>query len=137
LMQKFACSPIRERRRRGVVVRSIVPGKGVTLTRIAVDRRVGFAGQRRFDLGLRELRNELVLLGQMHEQRSMEAVDLAEILLGVAAVISDRGVAAVRNVSSAPRQKPRTATLPEHSSSLATASAVFLTSLAPASLSYA
>jgi hypothetical protein len=44
LMQKFACARVGKRRRCGVVVRAIVPGECVTLTRIAVDGRVGFAG---------------------------------------------------------------------------------------------
>jgi hypothetical protein len=69
-----------------------MPGEGVILTRIVVDGRVWFAGERRFDLSLRRLGNELVLPGQMHQQRSVEAADLAQILLGVAAVIGDRSV---------------------------------------------
>jgi hypothetical protein len=95
LMQKFACPPVGERRRWGVVVRPVVPGEGVILTRIAIDGRVRFAGERRFDFSLRRLGNELVLFGQMHQQRSMKAVDLAQIFLGVAAVIRDRRVDAV------------------------------------------
>jgi len=55
LTQKFARPPIGERCRRGIVVRPVMPRKGVTLTRIAVDRRVCFSRQGRFDLGLRRL----------------------------------------------------------------------------------
>ena len=65
------------------------------LTRIAVDCRVWFAGKCRFDLSLRRLGNELVLLGQMHQQRRIKPIDLAQIFLSVAAVIGDRGVDAV------------------------------------------
>src|SRR5271155_642859 len=74
-----------------------MPSEGVMLPRIAVDRRVWFAGKCRFDLSLRSLRNEFVLLGQMHQQGRFKAVDLAQILLGVAAVIDDRSVDAVAN----------------------------------------
>jgi hypothetical protein len=67
----------------------------VALTRIAVDRRVWLADKRPFDLGLRGLGNELVLLAQVHQQWRVETADLAQILLGVAAVIGDRSVGAV------------------------------------------
>jgi hypothetical protein len=69
-----------------------MPSEGVTLTRIAVDRRVWFVGKRRFDLGLRRLGNELVLLSQMHQQGRTKPVDLAKIFFGVTAVIGDGGV---------------------------------------------
>ena len=113
--------------------------EGVTLTRIAVDCRVWFAGKRRLDLSLRRLGNELVLLGQMHQQRSMKAPDLAQILLGVAAVIGDRSVNALAH-GRQERHQPAEAiaedgNLASHSGSLATTSAVSLTSLAPASRS--
>ena len=62
------------------------------LTRIAVDCRVWFAGKGRFDLSLRRLGNELVLLGQMHQHGRIKPVDLAQIFLSVTAVISDPGV---------------------------------------------
>ena len=58
-----------ERRSLGVVMRPTMSREGMILTRIAVDGRVRFAGKRRFDLGLRGLGNELILLGQMHQQR--------------------------------------------------------------------
>src|SRR5260370_42012289 len=74
-----------------------MPSEGVMLPRIAVDRRVWFAGKCRFDLSLRRLGNEFVLLSQMHQQRSIKSVDLAEIFLSVAAVINDRSVDAVAN----------------------------------------
>src|SRR6202040_1347875 len=81
--------------RRGIVVRSIVPSEGVMLTRIAVDCRVWFASKGRFDLSLRRLGNELVLLGQVHQQRRIKPLDLSQIFFSIAAVISDRGVEAV------------------------------------------
>ena len=36
-MHKFACSPVRQRCRRGIKMRAIVPGESVTLARIAVN----------------------------------------------------------------------------------------------------
>jgi len=65
------------------------------LPRIAVDRRVWFAGKCRLDLSLRRLGNELVLLGQMHQQRRIKPVDFAQIFLGATAVIDDRSVEGV------------------------------------------
>ena len=62
------------------------------LTRIAVDCRVRFLSKCRFDLSLRRLGNELILLGQMHQKGRIKPVDLSQIFLSVAAVISDRGV---------------------------------------------
>ena len=84
-----------ERCRLGVVVRPTMPREGMILTRIAVDCRVWFLSKRRFNLSLRSLGNELVLLGQMHQQRRIKPIDLSQIFLSVAAVISDRGVDAV------------------------------------------
>src|SRR5882757_10868260 len=72
-----------------------MPREGVTLTRIGVDCRAGFAGQCRLDLGLCRLGNKLILLGQMHQQRRMEAVHLAQILLSVPTVKDDRSIDAV------------------------------------------
>ena len=94
-MQKFACPPVGERCRRGIVVRPVVPSEGVMLTRIAVDCRVRFFGKCRFDLSLRSLGNEFVILGQMHKHGRMKPIDLSQIFLSVTAVISDRSVDAV------------------------------------------
>src|SRR5580693_561218 len=91
-MQKFACSPVRQRRGRRVVVQPIVPGEGVTLTRIAVNGRVRFSCQRRFDLSLRRLRDEFVLLAEVRQQGGVQPANLAEVFLRVAPVISDSGV---------------------------------------------
>src|SRR3984957_16219594 len=91
-MQKLASPPVGKRCRRGIVVRPIMSSEGVTLPRIAVDRRVWFAGKCRLNLGLRRLGNELVLLSQMHQQRCAKFVDLAKIFLSVTTVISDRGI---------------------------------------------
>ena len=55
----------------------------VTLAGIAVDRRVWFAGECRFDLSLRRLENELVLLSQMHKQGRTKFADLTQIRFGV------------------------------------------------------
>jgi hypothetical protein len=61
-LEKFVRPPVGERCRRGIVVRSIMPGEGVTLPRIAIDRRVCFAGKCCLDLSLRRLADKLVLL---------------------------------------------------------------------------
>ena len=58
-------------------MRAIVPSEGVMLTWITEDCRVRFAGKGCFDLSLGRLGNELVLLGQMHQQRRSKPVDLA------------------------------------------------------------
>src|SRR5580698_9094942 len=63
-------------------MRPTMPGEGVTLPRIAVDRRVWFVGKCGFNCGLRSLGNELVLLAQVHQQGSVKAIDVTEILLG-------------------------------------------------------
>ena len=70
----------------------IMTGEGMTLTRIAVDRIVGFGGKCCLDLSLRSLGNELVLLSQMHKQGRTQIVDLGQILFSVSAVISDSGI---------------------------------------------
>ena len=44
---------------------------------------------------MRRFGNELILLGQMHKQRGMKAVEFAQIFLGVTAVIGDCSVGAV------------------------------------------
>src|SRR6266404_5949152 len=72
-----------------------MPSEGMMLTRIAVDCRVWFLGKYGLDLSLRRLGDELVLLGQMHQQRRIKPVDLAQIFLSVTAVIDDRSVDAV------------------------------------------
>src|SRR5258708_22394795 len=72
-----------------------MPGESVMLARIAVDRCVWFFGKRRLDLGLRGLGNELVSLGEMHQHGRMKPIDLSQIFVSVAAVISDRSVDAV------------------------------------------
>jgi hypothetical protein len=64
----------------------------VTLTWVAVHRRIGFPSECRLDLGLPGLGNELILLGQMHQLGRTETVDLAEILLCVTTVVGDRSV---------------------------------------------
>src|SRR5256884_4078719 len=58
-----------------------MPSEGVMLTRIAIDCRVWFAGKCLLDLSLRRLGNELVLLGQVHQQRRIKTVDHAQIFL--------------------------------------------------------
>src|SRR5271155_2594468 len=72
-----------------------MPREGMTLTRIAVDRRVWFLSKCRLALSLRSLRNELVFFGQMHEKGRIKPIDLSQIFLSISAVISDPGVDAV------------------------------------------
>src|SRR5258708_33061939 len=76
-------------------MRPIMTREGMTLTRIAVDRRVWFSSKCRFDLRLRSLGNELILLGYMHEKWRMKPIDLSQIFLSIGAVIPDRGVDAI------------------------------------------
>src|SRR5260370_42261468 len=76
-------------------MRPIMPSEGVMLTWIAVDCRVWFAGECRFDFSLRRLGNKLIFLGQMHQHGRMKPLDLSQIFLSVTAVISDRSVDAV------------------------------------------
>src|ERR1700734_3656135 len=81
--------------RGGVVMRPIMTREGMTLTRIAVDRCVRFLSKCRFNLRLCSLGNELILLGHMHENGRMKAIDLSQIFVSIGAVIPDRGVDAV------------------------------------------
>src|SRR5271170_4641701 len=76
-------------------MRPIMPREGVILSRIAVDRRVRFLSKCRFNLPLCSLRDELILLGHMHEKGRMEPIDLSQIFLSIGAVIPDRRVDAV------------------------------------------
>ena len=105
-IQKFAGPPVGKRCGGGVVVCPIVPGEGVVLTRIAVDRRVGFASECLLDFRLCGLGNELILLGQMHQQGRMETAELAEILLGVTAVVGNCSVNAVAHGRQEGHQRP-------------------------------
>src|SRR5271154_3819953 len=73
-------------------MRPIMPREGMILTRIAVDRRVRFLSKCRFNLPLCSLRDELILLGHMHEKGRMKPIDLSQILLSIGAVIPDRSV---------------------------------------------
>ena len=76
-------------------MRPIMTREGMTLTRIAVDRRVRYLGKCRFNLRLCSLGNELILLGYMHEKGRMKPIDLSQIFLSIGAVIPDRGVDAL------------------------------------------
>src|SRR5580698_250906 len=70
-------------------------GEGMTLPWIAVDRCVRSVFDRYFNLRLRSLGNELILLGQMHQNRRMKPIELSQIFLSVGTVIPDRSVDAV------------------------------------------
>jgi hypothetical protein len=94
-VKKFARPTVGKVSRGGVVVFSVMAGEGMTLTRIAVDRRVWFLSKCRFNLRLCSLGNELILLGQVHEKGRMKPIDLSQIFLSIGTVIPDRGVDAV------------------------------------------
>jgi hypothetical protein len=53
LIEKFACSSVRQCCRGRIVVQAVMPGERVTLTRITVNDCVRLFCQRRFDLRLR------------------------------------------------------------------------------------
>src|SRR5580692_12106228 len=69
-----------------------MPSEGVSLPRIAVDRRVWFAGKCCLDLSLRRLGDKLVLLPQMYRPGRMKILDLTQVFLGVTAMIGDGGI---------------------------------------------
>src|SRR5271168_3455799 len=81
--------------RSGVVVLSVMAGECVTLPRVTVHRRIWLLSKCCFNLRLCCLGNELILLGQMHENRRMKPIDLSQIFLSIGAVIPDRGIDAV------------------------------------------
>src|SRR5580700_1510132 len=91
-MQKPAGSRIGKRRRRGIVVRPIMPSECMTLARIAVNSRGFLSREGRSDLGLRLLRDKLVLFAEVHEQRGLQSVNFGEVFLRIAAMISNGGV---------------------------------------------
>src|ERR1700679_2419474 len=95
VLQEFARPTVGKVSRSGIVVFSVMAGEGMTLPRIAVDRRIRFPSKCGFDLSLRSLGNKLVLLGQMHQKGRMKPIDLSQIFFSIAAVIPDRGVDAV------------------------------------------
>src|SRR5580700_9050427 len=70
-IEKGVCPLVGECCSLSVVMRAAVPREGMILTRIAVDCRIWFAGKCRLNFSLRSLGNELVLLGQVHQQRRM------------------------------------------------------------------
>src|SRR3984885_15090224 len=76
-MEKLGCAAIGECRPSRIVMRPFMPGKGVTLARIAVDYRVWFVVKSRLGLDLRRLGYELVLFSPMHQKGRMKIVDLA------------------------------------------------------------
>src|SRR6266852_2303580 len=76
-IEKGVCPLVAECCSLSVVMRPTMPREGMILTRIAVDCRVRFFGKRRFDLSLRRLGDELVFLGQMHQQGRMKPIDLS------------------------------------------------------------
>src|SRR5271170_3120467 len=92
-VKKFARPTVGKVSRRGVVMRPIMPREGMILTRIAVDRRVQFLSKCRFNLPLCSLRDELILLGHMHEKGRMKPIDLSQIFLSIGAVSVDAVVA--------------------------------------------
>src|ERR1700691_4406217 len=74
-------------------------GERMTLSRIAVQRRIWFLSKCCFNLRLCSLGNELILLGQMHENGRMKPIDLSQVFVSIGAVIPDRGVDTVVSYS--------------------------------------
>ena len=64
----------------------------MTLARIAVNSRICLSREGCFDLGLSLLRDKLVLLAEVHEQRGLQSVNFGEVFLRIAAMISNGGV---------------------------------------------
>ena len=58
----------------------------MTLPRIAVHRRIWLPGKCHFNLRLRSLENELILLGKMHENGRVKHIELSRIFLSIGAV---------------------------------------------------
>ena len=92
VLQEFARPTVGKVSRGGVVVFSVMAGECVTLPRVAVHRRIWFLSECRSNRRLCSLGNELILLGQMHENGRMKPIDLSQVFLGIGAVIPDRGV---------------------------------------------
>src|SRR5216684_3055154 len=76
-IEKGVCPFVGECGSLSVVMRPTMPREGMILTRIAVDCRVWFLSKCRLNISLRRLGNELVLLGQVHQHRRFEPVDLS------------------------------------------------------------
>src|SRR5580692_3278472 len=94
-IQEFARPTVGKVSRGGVVVFSVMAGECVTLPRVAVHRRIWLLGKCCFNLRLCSLGNELIFLGQMHENGRVKPIDLSQIFISIGAVIPDRGVDAV------------------------------------------
>src|SRR5271163_2763375 len=69
--------------------------EGMTLPRIAVQRRIWLLAKCHFNSRLCGFGNELILLGQMHENGRMKPIYFSQIFVSIGAVIPDRGVDAV------------------------------------------
>src|SRR5580692_9173798 len=93
--QRVARPTVSKVSRGSVVVLSIMAGECVTLPGVTVHRRIWSRSKCRFNLRLRSLGNEFILLGQMHENGRMKPIDLTQIFLRIGAVIPDRGVDSV------------------------------------------
>ena len=80
-IQEFARPTVGKVSRGGVVVFSVMAGECVTLPRVAVHRRIWLLSKCCFNLRLCSLGNELILLGQMHENGRMKPINLSQIFL--------------------------------------------------------
>src|ERR1700722_14730547 len=67
-------------------------GESMTLPRIAGHRGIWLLSKCRPNRRLCSFGDELVLLGQMHENGRMKPIDLSQVFVSVGAVIPDRGV---------------------------------------------
>ena len=86
-IQEFARPTVGKVCRGGVIVFSVMAGECMTLPRVAVHRRIWFLSKCRPNRRLCSLGNELILLGQMHENGRMKPIDLSQIFIGIGAVI--------------------------------------------------
>src|SRR5208282_516029 len=89
------CALVGESCSLSVVMRPAMPREGMILTGITVHRCVWSFSKCRINLSLRSFGNELVFFGQMHQKGRIKPIDLSQIFLGIAAVISNRSVNAV------------------------------------------
>ncbi len=92
----------------GVVVLPVMTGERVAAAGISEDLRLRVLCQRTSNRCPRLARYVLIVFGQVDEKRSPDAIGVAEVLLGPAAVVRDRSIGTmtcgVMKVISPPRQ---------------------------------
>src|SRR5271154_5573231 len=91
-IQEFTRPAVGKVSRGGVVVFSVMARERMTLPRIAVHRRIWLLSKCRPNRRLCSFGDELILLGEMHENGRMKTIDLSQVFVSIGAVIPDRGV---------------------------------------------